>query len=70
MLYFHEIFRASLAETRGGARNSPTQRLTFQTGGLNQKGHHHVPFKISSFEGRKHVIFHKNNLKIIISFSD
>ena len=31
------------------------------TRGLNQRGQKHAPFIISLFEGRKHVIFPKNN---------
>ena len=46
----------------GGARNSPTQGLTSQTGELNLRGYDHAPIIISLLEGRKHhAIFRKDN---------
>ena len=44
-------------------RRTPGSVVAPGTGGLNQRGHDHVPFIISSFEDRKHhVIFRKNDL--------
>ena len=47
---------------QGWCQEFPTRELTSATGkGLSQKDQSHVPFITSLFEGRKHVIYRKNN---------